>query len=112
MFNSPLPQISKDNVQVGTIGLIIELDIKRKNNSIVDISSATVKSIIIQKPDGTSSSSVAVFSTDGSDGKIKYTTSGSSEIDQAGDYKIQAYIKTASLETYTSTTGFTANANL
>lgn len=84
------------DVQVGSIGLVIELTVKEKNEAtglydIVDISSATVKNFYIKKPDKTIVIKTADFVTDGSDGKLKYVTIAN-DLDMRGLWYIQAYI--------------------
>lgn len=74
-----------DDIKVRLKVTIIEDDIS------LDISTATVKSIIFQKPDGTVLVKTATFLTDGSDGIIYYDTV-SGDLDQAGVYKIQGAV--------------------
>lgn len=112
MFNVPPIAISTNNIQVGTIGLVIELKIK-KNNSVMDVSSASVKQIIILKPDGiTKTINTATFSTNGTDGLIRYVTTGSGEINQAGDYQVQGYLEMSGVKSYTSIVQFHVVSNL
>lgn len=57
-----------------------------------DVSAATVKSIKVQKPDGTTTSWAAVL--EGTN-YLKYTIQDG-DLDQAGAWKVQAYIEIAS----------------
>ena len=62
-----------NEIHVGDIGTVFTLTIK-DGSSVIDLSGATTKQIILRKPDRvTSSTKTASFVTDGSDGKIKYT---------------------------------------
>jgi hypothetical protein len=50
--------------------------------------------ILFRKPDGTVLSVPAVFESDGSDGIIKYTVTGSSVLDQSGTWQLTANVNT------------------
>jgi hypothetical protein len=63
------------------------------NNTAVDISSATSKTITFQKPNGVSVEKTATFVTDGSDGKIRYITVDG-DLDDGGTWKIQGKVVT------------------
>ncbi len=76
------------------IGTVLTTTIK-DGTSIVDISGATTKDIILGKPDGTSLTNAGTFTTDGTDGKIYYTTI-LNDLDQIGWWKIQGYIVSSS----------------
>jgi len=78
-------EISKNDIAVDIV-LTIEED-----SATLDISDASSKSIIIQKPSGTSNTYTASFSTDGTDGKIYYSTV-SGDLDEVGLYKVQALV--------------------
>ena len=60
-------------IREGDWGTILRVTIK-ENGSAVDVSSATVKNIILTPPgNGVEIVKAASFTTDGSDGKIQYT---------------------------------------
>lgn len=112
-----IPQIptNKDHIQVGAIGLAIKLQIK-DGNEIMNLTSASISAssirIIIEKPDDTLISASATFYTDGTDGIIFYKTSGSSDLDQVGDYNVQAYIIAPDFSGYTTPVTFPVYENL
>lgn len=82
-----------------------------EDSSALDISLATTKEIIIQTPSGTSTTYTATFLTDGTDGKIYYT-SVDGDLDNIGQHKIQAKV-VLSGGTYKSTIEkFKVKANL
>ena len=56
------------------IGAVIELTVKEPDGSVKDISSATTKQLKFTKSSGVGMNKDAVFTTDGTDGKIRYTT--------------------------------------
>jgi hypothetical protein len=108
-----IPQVptDKDHIQVGAKNLAIKLQVK-EGNSVLNISSASVKNMIIEKPDDTIVSGSTAFFTDGTDGIIVYYTSSSSILDQAGDYNAQAYIEMTGFTGYTTPVVFSVYENL
>lgn len=74
-----------DNINVRLIVIIHEDD------EVLNISTASSKSIILKKPDGELTTFTASFLTDGTDGGIYYDTV-SGDLDQSGVYKIQGLI--------------------
>src|SRR3990167_532392 len=61
------------------------------NDVIVDISGAISKQLLFQKPDGTNITQTALFDTNGTDGKIYYTTA-SGDLNVIGRWSIQSKI--------------------
>ena len=82
--------MSANEVHEGDIGTIFEVTVQ-DGDSAVDISGATTKQIIFEKPDGSTVTKDAAFVSDGSDGKIKHTIV-SGDLDMAGRWQIQAYV--------------------
>lgn len=83
-----------------------------KDNNAVDISAATVKSILFRKPDGTIVTQTATFTTDGTDGSIYYTTDDT-DLNVVGTWKYRAEVtvsgknresSTCSIEVYSQWT--------
>lgn len=83
--------MAANEIHIGDIGTIFEVTLM-DDVVPVDVNSATSKKIIFEKPDGTIVENDATFKTDGSDGIIRYTTSLASELDQKGNWKIQANV--------------------
>jgi len=77
-------------IHVDDIGTVFEITLVDCDTP-VNISAATAKSIIFSKPDGTTVAKTATFTTDGSDGKIRYTTIAN-DLDLDGKWKIQAVV--------------------
>jgi hypothetical protein len=112
MYNqliNPSPA-TQTNIQVGATNLRIELEI-REGYAPLSISTATVKNIIIKKPDDTLMTKSGTFLTDGTDGRIYYMTSGS-DLNMAGTYGVQAYISMPDFTGYSTPTEFSVDANL
>ena len=82
--------ICTQEIHLNDIGTVFRLTIY-DGSSILDVSSASVKEIIFQKPDGTSVTKTAAFYTDGTDGIIQYTTI-TNDLDATGTWKIQAKV--------------------
>ncbi len=77
-------------VHLNDIGTLFRLELT-DGDIAVDISGATTKQIKLKKPDGTVLTKAAVFSTDGTDGKMFYQTI-SGDIDETGEWLIQGYV--------------------
>lgn len=107
-----IPQVpsDRDHIQVGATNLAIKLQV-REGNDVVNISSASALTIIIEKPDSTLVSASATLFTDGSDGMMIYRTSGS-DLDQAGNYNVQGYVVITGFSGYTTPVHFTVYPNL
>lgn len=69
-------------IHVGDIGTIFEVTLKDELQGIVNVSSQTFMQICFRRPDKSVFTRNAVFTTDGTDGKIQYVT-------VAGDLNIQ-----------------------
>lgn len=78
---------------------------------VLDISTATVKSIIVKKPNGTTTTYTAIFLTDGTDGKIYYDTVAG-DLDSAGTYKTQGQISIDGGVYRSSVSAFVVKCNL
>ena len=92
---------------IGDVGTVIELTIKDENGDAVNVSAATVKQIKFDKPGAAPSvTKTAVFSTNGSDGKIRYTTI-TGDIDVPGEWKARGYVELgSSVKFHTSSVSF------
>ncbi len=85
--------MAEDEIHKGDIGTIIELTIK-DGTIIVDISGATTKQIFFRKPDETTVlTKTGTLTTDGTDGKVRYTTI-SGDLDEVGVWQVQAHVIT------------------
>ena len=97
-------------IRVGDIGTEFRVTIT-DDGVAVDLSSATSLVINFRKPDGTILSTSAYLYTDGLDGIIYYNTVDG-DLDQSGQWKIQAVIETGGA-TYSSSVGtFKVSCNL
>jgi len=99
-----------DEIHVGTI-VTFEITVKDQDDTVIDISTATSKQLIFRKPDKTKLTKDVIFVTDGTDGKIQYTTS-TTDLSQAGKWELQGYIVLAFGGPYSSIIGFDVKANL
>lgn len=89
---------------------MIKLEV-REGYGVLDISSATTKNIIIEKPDNSLITTSGSFFTDGKDGLLYYRTV-IGDLDQVGVYNVQAYIEMPSFIGYSTPTSFVVYANL
>lgn len=76
---------------VADIGNRITLVVVDEDNAAVDISTASVKQFVLRKPDGTTATKTATFTTDGTDGSLYYLVE-SGLLDQTGVWTVQAIV--------------------
>lgn len=101
------------DAHIGDIGTVITLTIVDQDGTAVDVSTATTKEIHLQPPSGDAVQKTASFTTDGSDGKIYYTTASASDLNVAGTWEAQAYVVLSGGNTWKSTIKeFKVRANL
>jgi len=80
-------------IHKGDTGTVIIVTVT-KNDVALDISDADVMKILLGNPDNvTETIHIAGFTTDGSDGKIEFTTLAGT-LNAAGLWRIQGYIET------------------
>jgi hypothetical protein len=93
-------------IHVGDVGTIIRLTITEDDGTTaVDVSSATTKTFYFEKGDRSRVSKTAEFNTDGSDGKLKYTTVAG-DIDKTGTWQVQAYVEIGTAKYYSTKARF------
>ena len=98
-------------IRLNDIGTVIELTIKDQDDSAVDVSGASTKQFVFRKPGGTAVVKTAAFVTDGTDGKLKYTTV-TDDLDTAGDWQVQAFVDFGSTEWRSDIKNFMVHPNL
>ncbi len=100
-----------EEVHQEDIGTIIEVTVKN-GSVVVDISAATTLSIFLKKPvSATVLTKTGVLTTDGTDGKMQYTTI-SGDLDEEGVWQIQGYVVTAAGEWRTNIKDMSVFSNL
>jgi hypothetical protein len=93
-------------IHLNDIGTVPRLTVYRENGDLeTSLGSATKLRIKLQDPGGTSVTKIAVLSTDGSDGKMQYTTV-LNDVDDVGSWKIQGYIEMGGGKWHTSKRDF------
>ena len=97
-------------IHVGDIGTVIEVTVKDENDVIINLSTATVKQFIFDKPDGVNVTKTAIFSTDGVDGKLRYVTIADDMVE--GDWNLQVYIENPSGKWHSDVKTFSVRENL
>lgn len=76
---------------IGTIFLVTINDCVSGVATILDVSSASTLELIFKSPSGIATTKNALLDTDGTDGKIKYTTIDG-DLNEVGTWRIQANI--------------------
>ena len=102
--------MAANEIHLNDIGTQFLLTIK-DGSATVDISTASTKQIIIKKPSATKITATATFSTNGSDGKIYYSTVAD-DLDETGSYKLQGKVIIDDGTFYTDITTFKVHRNL
>jgi len=95
-------------VHVGDIGTVFEITVT-EDDVALNISSATVLQMLFKKPSGTVLTKTAVFTGDGSDGLIQYT-SIEADLDEAGIWYMQGRVTLPGGKWSTEKAGFTVGA--
>jgi len=93
-----------DKIFVGDEGTILEVtvyDCNEGSEQPLNIGSASVKNIILKKPDGTEITIPAAFVTDGTDGKLQVIPSPGT-IDVPGAWSIKAYLEMPNFKLYST----------
>jgi len=102
--------MSSNEIHIGDVGTVFYLTIT-EDGVAVDISGATGKSIIFEKPSGDTLTKAGIFTTDGTDGKIQYTTIDG-DLDESGTWRIQSIITTATSEHHSDIKEFVVYKNI
>tara|TARA_R110000851_G_scaffold4810_2_gene19912 strand:+ start:308 stop:622 length:315 start_codon:yes stop_codon:yes gene_type:complete len=97
-------------IHVNSIGTFFEITLI-ENGTAVPIGTATTRTITFKKPTGQTISVSASFSSDGSDGKMRYATV-SGDLDVDGWWKLQAYIAMPTWQGYSTIGEFEVFSNL
>ena len=77
-------------IHYGDIGVNFNITVMN-GTAVLNVSNANSISIIFQKPDSSDLTKTAALTTNGTDGKIKYTTVAG-DLDQIGTWQIQARV--------------------
>jgi hypothetical protein len=88
--------MSWENLNADDYGQVAKLTC-REDSTPVDISTYTTRKFILTDPDGAATLKTATFDTDGTDGVLKYTLADG-DIDQAGNWQVQARISKTGTE--------------
>lgn len=99
--------------RLNDIGNEIKVRINKDDCSgnVENVSSATVITFYIIKPNGTVLTKTGVLDTDGTDGIVKYTTIAG-DLDQVGAYRVEVYIEFSAGKFTTTPSSFTVKSTL
>lgn len=90
---------------VGDTGTSLRILFEDENNEVLDISAASIRGMLLKKPDGTLVTLAANFVTDGTDGLIEFTTlAGTFNI--PGRWTIQGHIVSGGSDWHSTTDNF------
>lgn len=99
-----------EEIHVGDIGTVFEVTVQESGTAL-NISTATVKQILLEPPSGTMLTKTAAFVTDGTDGKISYTTI-LGDLSEAGQWLLQVYLEMPTGKWHSDTQRFQVYGNL
>jgi hypothetical protein len=99
------------NVHVGDIGTAFEATIVDQTGAIVNVSGASTKEPWFQRADGSTLAKAAVFTTDGTDGKIRYL-SVAGDLTSPGPWAVQGHVIISGGEWHSDLYSFTLYPNL
>ena len=102
--------MAANEIHLNDIGTIFEITVQ-DDGAVVDISGATTKEIIFKKSRGDVVTKAAVFSSDGTDGRMKYVTVAN-DLDERGQWELQAHVVLASGDWRSDVDVFTVHPNL
>lgn len=105
MTISPIYEVDIHMHDVGTIFRVTITDSGSPVNLSSGVSASNV--LLMRKPDGTTASFPASFVTDGTDGLISYTVSGSDVLNQSGTWQLSANVNTITGKWTATSVGFT-----
>jgi hypothetical protein len=100
----------RGEIHVDDVGTNFRVTIKDENDAAVDVSTATV-TFIFKKPDNSLITRSTTFVTDGTDGLVNYA-SVIGDLDQHGNWSLQAFVDYGSTEWYSDITKFKVYSNL
>lgn len=98
-------------IQQNDVGIVFIVTIVDQNSQPLNVSSASLIEFIFQKPDNTLLTVGGDIATDGSDGKIKYTTT-TGILDISGTWRYQTHIEIGTLSLYSTIAKFKVIKNL
>ena len=102
--------MAAEEIHVGDVGTQLVVTIK-DGTTIVDISTASAKYLVLKKPDGTTLQKNTSFITDGVDGQMQYT-SVSGDFTTCGSWKMQGNVELGSSKFRTDIISFKVFRNI
>ncbi len=106
-----MTDVSTAVAHIADTGTVLVLTITDQDDAVVSLVGATVKQILMKKPDGVVLTKAASFTTDGSDGKIQWTTLVT-DLDVPGLWILQGNVQLASGAWHTTYGALMVQANL
>ena len=99
------------DVHLNDIGTIFEATIKDQDKVAINISTATTKELVFKKANGAKLTKTAVFTTDGTNGKIQYV-GVAGDVDALGVWELQGHVVTPAGNFLSDIVTFEVFANL
>jgi len=102
--------MAADEIHLNDIGTVFEATIM-DGAVVVDISTATTKQLILRGPNGISKTKSASFTTNGTDGKLRYVTVAN-DLNVTGQWSWQAYVVLSNGAWHSDVAEFIVHENL
>jgi hypothetical protein len=100
-----------EEIHVNDVGTVFVLQMVDKDDTPLDISTATNTMFTFRKNDGTTIVKTAIFTGNGGDGKLQYTTIGG-DMNQSGFWSVQAKVVMPAGTWYSAVIPFKVHENL
>ena len=102
-----------NEIHLNDIDTVFQSEIRDNTDSVVDISSSlnNTKNFLFSKPDGTVITKTGIFTTDGTDGLLRYITI-SGDLDTVGTWCYQIDIEISGGHWHSDMTTFNVEPNL
>lgn len=98
-------------IHAGDVGFTFVVTLTNTDGTVRNLSAATTKEILLAAPDASFVAFAASFVTDGTDGKLRYSTLAP-DLHVAGSWKIQAHVVTPSWAQHSQIAKFRVKPNV
>ncbi len=104
--------MASGEIHVGDVGIAFRLQARDEGDRVVDVSGASLRRMLFQRPDGGGTlTKAASLTNDGTDGLFQYV-SASGDLDVPGGWKYQGYLEMSGGSWHTDVHKFKVLPNL
>jgi len=84
--------MSSPEIHAGDVGVVLRFRVVDQDGTVLDISTATTKNVLLKPPAAATKTFAGAFTSDGTDGLLEYTTTNGEDLDEAGTWQRQVHI--------------------